>query len=88
MLHAKLNARAGQGAAAVMSISDSGAGDSVGQQVAHAAVMLPCYFWRQDDLVLGRKMGEGGYGSVYKAQLAGKPDSQVRRQAAVAGITL
>lgn len=41
--------------------------------------MLNCieFVW-QDDFVLGKKLGEGAFGVVYRASLKKKPSSKVR----------
>ena len=38
-----------------------------------------CFLAVQDDFVLGKKLGEGAFGVVYRVSLAKKPNSKVWR---------
>jgi serine/threonine protein kinase len=40
-------------------------------------VVMGFGFWLQDDFVLGKKLGEGAFGVVYRASLTKKPSSKV-----------
>lgn len=44
---------------------------------ANVSVVNTFGFWWQDDFVLGKKLGEGAFGVVYRVSLANKPSSKV-----------